>query len=523
MKDRPSTPLVVKRALSGGRGKKNVKKRRQRFFDRFNRSDSFGDDSSSTPRAICVSRFHTELHGRIFDRVGNRIQYVCPVCKEKWLGRSQTAEQINEELIQEGFEAARILIQMASDGLISISDLPKSPNKEPLESDLDQTVSLSEEEDLPKAKRYTADAYSNSHDVGYQHQHQEHKLDGSDDDVEERKNRNSNASPNLPPDMFAMILEKVINKEPKCALDLLVPDWNACKREHRTLERSLQLTRVVTYTRGIGYQASHFTANFDHGEDHIFLPMKTLDDRVLTLNKWCYDETVRIFFQEGTQVFRMAIDTLPDDIAEQSFLTHVQDTYPIRGQVLRRFLPFDDDLPTVANRKTPFGKSHVFKLLRHLVVHSPLALMDVSARSMVDPETEISDDNLEALDMAIDLDRATPIWLSWSKMPQLESVLLDLRIYSHDLNTERGCIGKSEIIKRAQEMGRWLKLKLLVIAGLQSYGFATSYDSYTAERIESEDEINGEPNWIKIFMPAIQPGGRIILVDRLADDLSSLF
>ncbi|KAI2463250.1 hypothetical protein F4781DRAFT_417218 [Annulohypoxylon bovei var. microspora] len=229
--------------------------------------------------------------------------------------------------------------------------------------------------------------------------------------------------------------------------------------------------------------------------------MKALDDRLLTLNKWCYNETVRSFYQEATQVFQLAQDTLPEDITQESFLTHIEETYPIRGQFLREFLPFDDDLPRVANRMTPDGRSYAFKLLRHLVVHSPLALMGVSARSMVGPGTGISDDNLEALDMAIDLDRASPIWLSWSQMPKLESVLLDLRVYSHDINTDRGCIGKYEIIRRAQEMGRWLKLKLLVIAGLQSYAFATSYESYTTERIECEDEIGGEPNWIKIFMP----------------------
>ncbi|KAI1453464.1 hypothetical protein F4805DRAFT_470060 [Annulohypoxylon moriforme] len=337
-----------------------------------------------------------------------------------------------------------------------------------------------------------------------------------------RDDRIRNADPSLPLDVFGMILSKAMDTEPKCALDLLVPDWNACKREHRTLEKSLQLTRVVTYIRGVGCQPSNLTADFDHGDEHILLPMKALDDRVLTLNKWCYNETVRLFFQKGTQVFQLAKDTLPENIAEQGFLTHVEDTYPLRGAEMRKFLPFDDDLPEVANRMIPFGETYIFKLLRHLVIHSPLALLEVSASTMVDPNMEISEGNLEALDMAIDLDRATPIWLSWSQMPQLESVLLDLRIYSHELNTERGCMGKDEIIRRAQEMGRWLNLKLLVIAGLQSYDFATSYESYTAERIEEEDEINGEPNWIKIFMPAVQPGGRIILVDRLADDLTSI-
>ncbi|KAI1086195.1 hypothetical protein F5B19DRAFT_480126 [Rostrohypoxylon terebratum] len=308
-----------------------------------------------------------------------------------------------------------------------------------------------------------------------------------------------------------------MDAEPRCALELLVPDWNTCKLDHSIQEGSPQLTRVVTYTREIGDQASTFTANLDHGDDHILLPMRALDHRVLTLNKWCCDEAIRRSFLEGAQVFKLEKDTLPRDIAEEGFVVQTDETYPIRGRALRKCLPFDDDLSVVGNQKTPFGNLYLFKLLRHLVIHSPLALMEVSARNMVDPELDISEENLDALDMAIDLDRATPIWLSWSKMPQLKSVLLDLRIYSRDLNTDRGCIGKDEIIKRAQEMGRSLSLELLVIAGLQSYDFATSYEGYMAGDIEGLDEINGEPNWIKIFRPAIRPGGRIILVDRLAD------
>ncbi|KAI0882828.1 uncharacterized protein GGS22DRAFT_195557 [Annulohypoxylon maeteangense] len=517
MKERPSPPILVRRALYGGRGKGDFIKRQKQFFDRVEKHNSRDRDIESTEE-ICASRFHTKLHGQVNNQIGNRIQYVCLICKEKWLERSRTAEQVNEEALQEGLEAARILVQMAREGLISIPDLPKWPEQESID-DSSGTYSPYEENDLPNAKKMVANAYSNDYDIN--RQYQKYKFD--EEELEERKNRIIGTDSALPLDVFSLILDKAIDTEPKCALDLLVPDWNACKREHPTVERSLHLTRVVTYTKGVGYESSSFTANFDHGDEHILLPMKALDDRVLTLNKWCYDETVRLFYQKGTQVFQLAKDTLPNDLATQAFLFHVEDTYPIRGEDMRKFLPFDDDLPTVPNRITPLGESYIFKLLRHLVVHSPLALMDVSARTMVDPKIEISEENIEALDMAIDLDRATPIWLAWSQMPQLESVLLDLRIYSHELNTERGCIGKDEIISRAREMGRWLKLKLLVIAGLQSYDFATSYESYTAKRIEDEDEINGEPNWIRIFMPAVQPGGRIILVDRLADDLSILF
>lgn len=476
MEDRPTSRDAVKRALYGGHEDRVSRRKRRRAYFNRDLSGDFSEGGYALSGVTCESRFHNRDHGGTNNWAGNRIQCVCYACRQRWLERSITAEQINEELIQEGLEAARTLIQMARDGLISIENLPENPGTDSSRSDSTHTLSSSEDD-----------------------------LDGD-------------VIPDLPLSAFSAIFDRTMDVEPRCALELLVLDWNTCEPDHPTPERSQHLTRIVTYTRETGSRASKFTAKSGHGRKHILLPMKALDNRLVALNKWCCDETVRIYFQKGTQVFQLSKDTLPEDIAEDGFVLHTDETFPIRGKALRKCLPFDDDSSAVGNQTTPFGKTYLFKLLRHLVVHSPLTLMEVSARNMVDPELGVSEENLDALDMAIDLDRATPIWLSWSQMPRLESVLLDLRIYSHNLNTDRGCIGKDEIIKRAQEMGRCLNLKLLVLAGLQSYDFVTKYEGYTVGDIEDQDEINGEPNWIKIFRPAIRPGGRIILIDRLEDN-----
>ncbi|KAI1397278.1 hypothetical protein F4819DRAFT_503575 [Hypoxylon fuscum] len=310
-----------------------------------------------------------------------------------------------------------------------------------------------------------------------------------------------------------------IDSAPRCALDLLVPDWKACNREDPLRERALKLTRVVTYMRGVDGKGDNFTTTFGHDDgDHIFLPMKSLDDRILRINTRYHSETLRSYFNEGTQVFQLTADTIPSDATGESFLVNWRDAFPMRGQRSRSILPFDDEQPGALKRKIPNGSPYIFKLLRHIVIHSPLALINVDARTMIGIDAKISDDNLEALNKAIDLDRASHLWLSWSEMPMLQSVLLDLRIYGHDLNTDRGCISKGEIVERAKEMGRWLRLKLLVIAGLQSYSFNTSYELYTAKRIMEDDEVDGEPNWIKIFMPAVRPGGKLVLVDRLNEE-----
>ncbi|KAK6958346.1 hypothetical protein Daesc_001145 [Daldinia eschscholtzii] len=354
------------------------------------------------------------------------------------------------------------------------------------------------------------------------------KLDTPEENPEEKKMRMMEAKPtaniSLPPEILSKVLSKTLHSRTRCALDLLVPDWEICEPSDPFPANTLDPTRVVTYTRGTGGKFGSLLTSLEHGgDDHIFLPLKSFDDRTLAINKFCRDEVFRACLLEGTQVFELAADDLPHNVAEESFLKDPEAAFPIRGKHSRAILPYDDELPGTDKRTMPSGSPFLFKLLRHIVVRSPLTLLYVRACTMVGRGVQIDNANLEALDWIIDLDRGSPIWLSWSKMPMLESVLLDLRIYSHDLNTQRKCIGKGEIIRRAQEMGRWLQLKLLVIAGLKSYSFDTSYETYSAELIEEVDEIDGEPNWIKIFSPALRPGGRLILVDKLTDRTTKFF
>ncbi|KAI0140016.1 hypothetical protein F4776DRAFT_615056 [Hypoxylon sp. NC0597] len=342
------------------------------------------------------------------------------------------------------------------------------------------------------------------------------KSDSPEDHTEQRKKQKRVVR--LSPDLVSRVLSYAMDSDPICVFDLLVPEWHVCKRRFPQIEMMMELTRVVTYTRDSDGKASSLTVNCYHGgRDHVFLPMKIPDHRILTLNRLYHNEALWAFCHEGTQVFRFAMDALPANIAEESFLELKGDVFPIRGKRTLDILPFDDELNPRPKRKIPGTETHLFKLFRHIIVHSPLWLMQIDARSIAGPATPISDENLEALDVDIDFDCASSLWLSWRQMPMLESVLLDLRVYSHDKNTCRGIVGKVEVMQQAQVMSRYLNLNLLVIAGLQSYSFRTSYMHYTAERIEEDDEMDGEPNWIKLFMGAVRPGGKLILVDRLTD------
>ncbi|AEO53932.1 hypothetical protein MYCTH_2106715 [Thermothelomyces thermophilus ATCC 42464] len=52
----------------------------------------------------------------------------------------------------------------------------------------------------------------------------------------------------LPANIAADILARSLRRAPRCALDLLCPEWSLCRRPNRALEAVLRTTRVDTYT-----------------------------------------------------------------------------------------------------------------------------------------------------------------------------------------------------------------------------------------------------------------------------------
>ncbi|KAI8629081.1 hypothetical protein F5Y19DRAFT_475642 [Xylariaceae sp. FL1651] len=328
--------------------------------------------------------------------------------------------------------------------------------------------------------------------------------------------------PYLPLEVMSMVMSHAITVEPRCALDFVVPDWKVCSRENPTLEKLLKITRVVTYTRGTDYKVGTLSCNFGHEEeDHILTSMTVLDRNLLTLNVWCSSEYTKEFYRSHTHVFSLAICDLSREMAEKLLANNWRELVPLRGLRATEILPFDDEPFDTTKKRAILLRSPIYEHLRHIAVHSPLELLQVNAENSGILDKDARGVSLEVLNNALDIDRSAHLWLSWSQMPKLESVFLDLRIYSHDINTEHRCLSKYQIVDRAQEMGRHLQLKILMLAGLQSYSFETRYDIVTASDIEQWDEISGEPNWIKIFGPAVRPGGKIVLVDRLMDDLSN--
>ncbi|KAI0804042.1 hypothetical protein GGR55DRAFT_682177 [Xylaria sp. FL0064] len=333
-----------------------------------------------------------------------------------------------------------------------------------------------------------------------------------------RKRRRTKSEVCLPPELIAMVISRLQEAEQRCALNLIVPDWRICGQDTSGLEESRRVTRILTYTRGDFLQVGSLSCNYGHGDrDHILAPTACFDPKIVALDERFASEYVRALYRNHTYVFTLGLNAVSGEAHEKVLSGNQKkfDLVPLRGQRLRAILPFDDE-PADAVKVGAYPDSMaIYEHVRHLAVHSPLELMELHTHPSEILEDAESQYKVEAVDNVLDLDRSAHLWLSWSKMPKLESVYLDLRIYSHDLNTRRRCLSKDEIIKRAEEMSRNLRLRTLILAGLQSYSFYRVYNGETAQEIEQLDTLDGEPNWIKIFRPAVRAGGKIVLVDKV--------
>ncbi|KAI1172590.1 hypothetical protein F4777DRAFT_590411 [Nemania sp. FL0916] len=313
-----------------------------------------------------------------------------------------------------------------------------------------------------------------------------------------------------------MVISESQIVEPRCAIHLLVPDWNICWNESSGSRRATEIS-VTTYERGLGFRLGSLSYKFYHGDsDHILTPTRKFDSNAAPMSTGFASEYARQFYRKHTHVFTLSVDDLPGGVVEVLH-SDWRSVLPLRSQELRTIVPFDDEPSNISKGMAGPGSVPIYQYLRHLAVHSPLALMKVDANSFAIKGGANNEVRREALNDAIDLDRSAHLFISWSRMSHLESVFLDLRIYSHDLNTTRRCLSKSHVVDRAKEMGRYLRLRILVLAGLQSYSFGVSYEGRTVQAIEQMDQIDGDPNWIKIFRPAIREGGKIVLVDKLTD------
>ncbi|KAI1268826.1 hypothetical protein F5Y18DRAFT_423056 [Xylariaceae sp. FL1019] len=223
-----------------------------------------------------------------------------------------------------------------------------------------------------------------------------------------------------------------------------------------------------------------------------------LHEKIMMISTVCYVEYLQAFCRTHTHTFPYSSPEFHD---ARSILTGM---CPFHRKA-REILPYDDEiifgnLPKLEVKLSLKG-TPIYKDLRHIAIHTPLCLVENFL-----PQDD--DDLYNAL--------ALTVYVNWSQMPNLETVFLDLRTYSLEQNTDFRLLSKKEIAECAREMGRHLQLKSLLLAGLGSQAFQMGYHGMEDDEVEEEEEIDGQPNWIKLFYPALRPGGKIIFVDLIA-------
>jgi hypothetical protein len=142
---------------------------------------------------------------------------------------------------------------------------------------------------------------------------------------------------------------------------------------------------------------------------------------------------------------------------------------------------------------------------------------------------------LNNIETSLMMERSDCFCLDWERLGKLESLFLDLRGYSWSVTVDEELLGVDDVGFLARTLGLYHKanLKLLVIAGLRSYGLypgAQELDVETAEKGEStvgpdphqypvDPSAKDGVNWIMMFRDALRPGGKLILVDKRSDSL----
>jgi hypothetical protein len=164
----------------------------------------------------------------------------------------------------------------------------------------------------------------------------------------------------------------------------------------------------------------------------------------------------------------------------------------------------------------------LFQRIRHLVVRGVPSLVRVPVDDVVGPSW---DDDAQTkkkralLSMNLNVGRGAFLWVRWDKLTRLESLFLDLRGYSTDTMTV-----DDRDLARIAGMLHGMRLKLLVIAGLRSWGLWPGPDPTTMQDVEEGEGsqipwlwmnkgFGGELNVFKTFRGAVRPGGKLVLVD----------
>ncbi|GAB1310872.1 F-box domain-containing protein [Madurella fahalii] len=376
----------------------------------------------------------------------------------------------------------------------------------------------------------------------------------------------------LPPELVTKVLLQSVSETPTCVFALLCPEWNVCERKYTALEKILRSTRVDTYTLpSHPGEKGHISTTFEHGQhDHIRFPLMR-DPRYVNgeaLSGFYHREMVRAWTGECAIVVGQELShvgrlwrAMPREEVEEllilrerrnlGLLPFVDDYFldgPVDGEVVHPAGPGElrnvtvcsidgrekDVLPQVGTSSSSLSHvrgeegeeepKYLFQRIRHLVLNTVpgLAQLEPWDAGVMSPTRPINQvHNLETVRDRIRFERKANFCLRWKALERLESLFLDLRglTYLHKEYLSLQEVG--ELALSLQGMG----LKLLVIAGLRSWLFYPGPQPadisevgggiWEAEqKVWIDDRKIGWVNWWRTFTGALQPGGRLILVDK---------
>ncbi|KAK4453318.1 hypothetical protein QBC34DRAFT_395268 [Podospora aff. communis PSN243] len=369
----------------------------------------------------------------------------------------------------------------------------------------------------------------------------------------------------LPAELVTQILIHRYTKPASCALHDLVPEWNVCQRKNRGLEVMLRQTRVDTYVVPALGQQGVVSTTFDHGDDdHIHFPVmediRELDrlgpffHRELT-KAWLSDSLIQVKHQkpvlgpvwETPNYNRLLRDEktlslLPyeDDVHFHRMAERAGTNYSLRedaddlGEYGKDLIPLAEPLGP-GETSDPY-----YSQVRHLMLCTPLDVWrlkfpDIVTMPISGSMTPQVQRTLNGIEISLEMERSDCFCLDWERLGKMESLFLDLRGYSWGVTVHEELLRIDDVRFLARTLGLYHRanLKLLVIAGLRSYGLypgAQELDIETAEKGENNLSLDPQQypedpsakdgmNWIQMFRGALRPGGKLILVDKRSDSL----
>ncbi len=340
-------------------------------------------------------------------------------------------------------------------------------------------------------------------------------------------------APPLPVEVITNIFVQSIQDKSVCAFKVFIPEWRLCERPYRQFENSVRCTRADTYITPIeGGKCGQVSTTFDHcSQDHLYFPIIPDSDDHPKIDPYFDGELLTAYLRDSLIVINQEKQSLRG-IADFVLYGTPPDMRLLRSPLTRSLLPYADDFqfPLTYRRRLPPDPSRhqdeqpceprfQYEEITNLVLNAnPYINRFLPQRIEQNAwPNDLNRHEYEQLSLKLELEKCSHFYVNFPLMARLETLFIDARQFSRDEIP-------LELVQLLANSLSKVKLKLLVIAGLRSFTKYPGGDSLTLEDVaQTEDPMIGEPNFFSMFTEALRPGGKLILVDRAADEIALLY